>query len=931
MHTRLQGRNLTRGSGGPHAPTAPLVGRPAHGDDTVLAATTGQDFLNSHFSRAGGEADGQATATIRRAPLTNPSSVGGAGRVETELSVAAELERRTDEVNAIQRNFERLSEMHRRDREAADALAAENAAYLRELEGLRAERKLFAALRQEFASVKQQWKDTTEGARGRELELSATIQLAEDRERHLEERLDRTHSKLVDLQRRVFSQFAPRLRDVGLASAAIVEKLETLVGVSGVMGETDLSTSETLRTVMHRHQAAPTPLGDIDEECAFWSGGRPHFSTSDADACSPTTTDGGQPAGSPPPTGISTGLNTTFAVLAPEYAVGSEAEEEGGARTSSDSNVGNQSNNRKPSTDVLRISVAPLDPVRLSKKSADALISPPRHSRRLKLLATQFDTLFGALDMCEKEVVPCVVQFVRNATATHKAAKREISSLAARGDGLEKDKDALGRSNASLQAELAALRELLEKERREGAERLKAIVADRTLTAGKHGEELNVCRGELSSLQRNFEALQIELDKARKAGAEEGEAKRLATELQSQLDAARRSNADQQSVIESLRHDTAGLKKELQRALQTSAEHTDTAVVLRRDCLHATSALASARQECTRLTDIEVGLTAELQSLKVELDTARKAGAQEGEAKRLASELQSQLDAARRSNADQQSVIERLHEEVGELRLQVERAQQLNADQQKVSGQLRAEAGRVGSELAESQRLNSGHMVSIRNLQHNVETLQVELAAARKAGAEEGEAKRLASELQSQLDAARRSNADQQSAVDRLHEEVGALKKEVGGLQASLRDADAERRILQEQDGSRRKENEAARLQAAKLVDALRSIEEACESGYSCQSCLQVLVDPLICAPCGHCFCRKCLDDANSRSGVGKSARSTMYCPECDLAHVTMTFPSKQMDLLASKFEFRKRILKNLDGILGTLGRDPLTSPPSGM
>lgn len=56
-----------------------------------------------------------------------------------------------------------------------------------------------------------------------------------------------------------------------------------------------------------------------------------------------------------------------------------------------------------------------------------------------------------------------------------------------------------------------------------------------------------------------------------------------------------------------------------------------------------------------------------------------------------------------------------------------------------------------------------------------------------------------------------------------------------------------------------------------------------------------------------------------------------MYCPECDLAHVTMTFPSKQMDLLASKFEFRKRILKNLDGILGTLGRDPLTSPPSGM
>eukprot|EP00164_Ancoracysta_twista_P023288 GFYU01043482.1.p1 GENE.GFYU01043482.1~~GFYU01043482.1.p1 ORF type:complete len:154 (+),score=1.97 GFYU01043482.1:1-462(+) len=105
------------------------------------------------------------------------------------------------------------------------------------------------------------------------------------------------------------------------------------------------------------------------------------------------------------------------------------------------------------------------------------------------------------------------------------------------------------------------------------------------------------------------------------------------------------------------------------------------------------------------------------------------------------------------------------------------------------------------------------------------------------------------------------------------------------------------------------------RQEATRLVESLQAIEDACESGYSCQACLQVLSDPLTCAPCGHCFCRKCLEDANKRH-MSTSSRTALYCPECDMPHITYAIPSRQLDLLASKFEYRKKILSGLEGLI---------------
>ncbi len=67
-----------------------------------------------------------------------------------------ELDLRTDNVNAIQRNFQRLSEMYAADRQRLQDLEKNSRAMAIENESLRAEQKLFRALQQEFNGLKTQ-------------------------------------------------------------------------------------------------------------------------------------------------------------------------------------------------------------------------------------------------------------------------------------------------------------------------------------------------------------------------------------------------------------------------------------------------------------------------------------------------------------------------------------------------------------------------------------------------------------------------------------------------------------------------------------------------------------------------------------------------------------------------------------------------------
>ncbi|CUF30225.1 Hypothetical protein, putative, partial [Bodo saltans] len=74
-------------------------------------------------------------------------------RVESQK---AELDNRTDSVNAIQRNFQRLSEMYSSDRQKLVNAESEIVRLLDELSTLRAEKKLFSALQTEFSALRSE-------------------------------------------------------------------------------------------------------------------------------------------------------------------------------------------------------------------------------------------------------------------------------------------------------------------------------------------------------------------------------------------------------------------------------------------------------------------------------------------------------------------------------------------------------------------------------------------------------------------------------------------------------------------------------------------------------------------------------------------------------------------------------------------------------
>jgi hypothetical protein len=80
--------------------------------------------------------------------------------------------------------------------------------------------------------------------------------------------------------------------------------------------------------------------------------------------------------------------------------------------------------------------------------------------------------------------------------------------------------------------------------------------------------------------------------------------------------------------------------------------------------------------------------------------------------------------------------------------------------------------------------------------------------------------------------------------------------------------------------------------------------EESRKSDYTCLMCLKAFKDPVACVPCGHVFCRCCVESTGS---CGQS-----WCQECGGAPVREIVPLAQMDKLASKRGFVLSALADL-------------------
>ena len=139
-----------------------------------------------------------------------------------------------------------------------------------------------------------------------------------------------------------------------------------------------------------------------------------------------------------------------------------------------------------------------------------------------------------------------------------------------------------------------------------------------------------------------------------------------------------------------------------------------------------------------------------------------------------------------------------------------------------------------------------------------------------------------------------------------------AVTREAERAQRQLQDA----RMAELQDwNSNMKELHA---QSIKTVKKILAAEEACESSYSCQHCLDVMKEPLVLAPCGHSFCRACFNKVNAqkKAPVDRVGDSRAFCPECKAFSVSCAVPSTALDLLTGRFAFRSQALKELAHVL---------------
>eukprot|EP00891_Asterochloris_glomerata_P009568 jgi/Astpho2/9568/fgenesh1_pg.00146_%23_22_t len=86
----------------------------------------------------------------------------------------------------------------------------------------------------------------------------------------------------------------------------------------------------------------------------------------------------------------------------------------------------------------------------------------------------------------------------------------------------------------------------------------------------------------------------------------------------------------------------------------------------------------------------------------------------------------------------------------------------------------------------------------------------------------------------------------------------------------------------------------------------------ALQALFSCLACVALLKRPVVCVPCGHCYCHACLM-ASERNGH-------LTCPECNHLPIQRWVPDRVLEGLLSKHEYKMQTLRDLQTSLNQRG-----------
>lgn len=839
----------------------------------------------------------------------------------------AELDVRTDNVNAIQRNFQRLSEMYAADRQRLQDMERNAKLMAGELESLRAEQKLFRAVQAEYALLKKHALDA-------EVEHGRVVAAMQAEIGSVKEQADLRSERILSLQEQLRKQQQAVERD-----GTQKERLcAALLGCDKALAETMTMVVDAERTLkseirtMHMISTATTSGSSASASSSFSgsTGNRQQGynnnnrqgdakSALDDEQLMMLATQQLQLVSIKEPSSAALSKETsehsfTFALEQQSHHADTVKGGENSSSSSVDLDARLRSHNAALKSFSFTLSQKLGAATRLlcnGKQQQDAALKD--HADLVGDMALQLRRMMDEL----------------KATEMAAGANRNLAGDLAKQAAEER---------RILQGELQRLRReawensvklLLESEEAE-RHRLSSDAQLTTLDSGV-GWMQKLRWMSAAEQAARFEKEMVEVE--RRWGKDREELGGLQRMMQRQMGDAQSKNSMVEAQINDLKQQVAALKGEQQKADGALSETESSLRVRTRDLLLeqedskraalAASAFFTAsitlspfltgKIHATALTQ----LRAAMDKISFELSAERR---QHGDTQRELAVANAQLGELRRSGSENESALQRA-----------------SRDKDREMQTLKRDAGELKSQVDAARAKAAA-------LQENVTALSDQLRLAREA---EARTRALHAQAVSDADRARQEAALQQGTADDLRHQLTELKQRLDLLsrKADASDsvvADYKRQLAQalaakEKEVAVRAQNEekivelqdwagqlrALHAQSITTVKKILAAEKACESGYSCQSCLEVMKDPLVLAPCGHNFCRNCFHEANqsakarSQRQQGQLAGDTRsYCPECRSGSVTCAVPSVSLDLLSGKFAFRVKALEELSKVL---------------
>lgn len=90
-------------------------------------------------------------------------------------------------------------------------------------------------------------------------------------------------------------------------------------------------------------------------------------------------------------------------------------------------------------------------------------------------------------------------------------------------------------------------------------------------------------------------------------------------------------------------------------------------------------------------------------------------------------------------------------------------------------------------------------------------------------------------------------------------------------------------------------------------IAKLNGAQEAMEGILTCMNCMEVYQTPMTYIPCGHTFCKSCVESSKDRNG------GSYKCDECGESRPVKSVTSNTLiDEVAGKFSYQKQVLAGI-------------------